>query len=801
MVFFNKIPLLGVNIFNFDGVSSVIVNFRTAIATWYYVLRAISTAILLIMLIYVGIRMAISSGITDKVVYKKMIVDWVVSMAIIYLLHYFMVFILYLNDAFVDVLTNLAGSDLNGDKVNDYTLGLLSKAASFELLGSSQGATNNLMAFMCLIIYLILFFQTIKFLLIYVKRMMTVSFLIIISPLITVTYSMDKMGDNKAQAFGMWLKEFLYNVFIQPFHCILYLVFANQAFSLVAADWGNDSISFGTAFGNGMLAILGILFINKGEEFIRNVFGFNKASSIESTAAAAVAVASVAKSAPKMAKTGKKMFNNKAQKMINSKLGKTAGKLGQSFRQGIAAGKAEEKADKSNNKGQTNDLNSNKDKYELEHKQKGLMGVANRAGRKLGKMTGARLKKLEQKQNEKMALKRIRKNHKDARHMTDDEIFENENYRQEFNDNLDDIEAKGGAAQIREDARKNKSRKVAKDAKDGKVKATGRVKFSETKIGKTAHSVMESKFGKKVSNSAKTAGHYVSKGANWVKDGVVLSAKQMPKKALVATAGLFSGIAAADATGDVIQTMTAAHAGYTGSKELILNNSSKTLNEERNGLMNKRKLIEDKPDGFEYDEVEAAMEKELILRNGQAGAYESKVLGEAENRVKKILSQIPRFAGDEKAAGDFINQLKLDVTFNGMSFNQALNKNLGGEKLSLQDQTNEAATEELRNLLKLQNDASLYNNMKTSIDIGKARPQVTGFTEAIAAQAMTRAVTSSLRSDKKTTERTVKTGEKEVDKAKSRIEEATKRAESEIDDKTQKLKAEIDSDDKQSQDE
>ncbi len=41
--------------------------------------------------------------------------------------------------------------------------------------------------------------------------------LIIIAPLITITYSMDKMKDGQAQALNTWMREFMFNVLIQPF--------------------------------------------------------------------------------------------------------------------------------------------------------------------------------------------------------------------------------------------------------------------------------------------------------------------------------------------------------------------------------------------------------------------------------------------------------------------------------------------------------------------------------------------------------------------------------------------------------
>jgi len=73
--------------------------------------------------------------------------------------------------------------------------------------------------------------------------MMTIAFLIIIAPLVTVTYSIDKIGDGKSQALNAWLKEFSYTVLIQPFHCITYLALGSIGTQLLER---NDS--FGDIF-------------------------------------------------------------------------------------------------------------------------------------------------------------------------------------------------------------------------------------------------------------------------------------------------------------------------------------------------------------------------------------------------------------------------------------------------------------------------------------------------------------------------------------------------------------------------
>lgn len=75
-VFFNKYEILKINIFE-SREGSFMTPFRNALATWYYAMRVIATAILLVILIYVGIRMALASVAEDKAKYKKMLFDWV----------------------------------------------------------------------------------------------------------------------------------------------------------------------------------------------------------------------------------------------------------------------------------------------------------------------------------------------------------------------------------------------------------------------------------------------------------------------------------------------------------------------------------------------------------------------------------------------------------------------------------------------------------------------------------------------------------------------------------------------------
>ena len=102
------------------------------------------------------------------------------------------------------------------------------------------------------------------------KRLLSTALLLLISPLISATYCIDKVKDDKAQAYKNWLKEFLVNVFIQPLHAIIYIVFIASAAEIAAAA--------------PLLAILFFGALSRGEKIIKNILNMRGLSSINSIA-------------------------------------------------------------------------------------------------------------------------------------------------------------------------------------------------------------------------------------------------------------------------------------------------------------------------------------------------------------------------------------------------------------------------------------------------------------------------------------------------------------------------------------
>jgi len=64
---------------------------RIIIASWYVTLRTLAVVGLLSVLIYIGIRIIISSTGQDKAKYKQRLIDWIVAFCILFFMHYIMI--------------------------------------------------------------------------------------------------------------------------------------------------------------------------------------------------------------------------------------------------------------------------------------------------------------------------------------------------------------------------------------------------------------------------------------------------------------------------------------------------------------------------------------------------------------------------------------------------------------------------------------------------------------------------------------------------------------------------------------
>ena len=288
-IIFNKVKITDINFFDIDGADGVIKTIRENVAAWYVGVRNLASVVLVIILIYVGIRMAISTIAEEKAKYKKMLIDWFTSMCLLFVLHFIIILTIQLNNTLVGAIGDASST---GDIAKQFLDNALNNVYLTKGMGNA-------------ICYLLLEAITFGFLIAYIKRMITIAFLIIIAPLVTITYSIDRMGDGSSQALNTWFKEFAYNILIQPFHCIAFLALCSTAVNL------GEKANLGDA----TLAICLLAFLAKSaEDIVKRIFGF-QAQSMASPVAAAALGYTLAQNTAKFTQKLRSSANGKAPKI------------------------------------------------------------------------------------------------------------------------------------------------------------------------------------------------------------------------------------------------------------------------------------------------------------------------------------------------------------------------------------------------------------------------------------------------------------------------------------------------------
>lgn len=280
-IFAGNVSALDANFFKTEGdhnqelggsEKSIVGKLRNTVATWYVALRNIAIVGLLSALLYIGIRIVISSSAGDKAKYKQFFVDWVVALCLIFFLHYIMAFTMTMSETVTDVL---AGDRTNQGRIKEVNIRLTEtdgtttfKDSETEVCFSSnftgvarmkadyQGGTLKIGYS---ILYIALTVYTVYFAFVYLKRLLMLAFFTIIAPLVALTYPLDKIKDGKAQAFNYWFKEYMFYALLQPLHMLLYTVFVSSVLSVAA--------------NNLLYAIVALAFIVPAEKIVKQMFG------------------------------------------------------------------------------------------------------------------------------------------------------------------------------------------------------------------------------------------------------------------------------------------------------------------------------------------------------------------------------------------------------------------------------------------------------------------------------------------------------------------------------------------------
>jgi len=281
-IFFNRFTLLDANIFDTEDLTTtgLVYQIRVNTAMWYYAIRTIAISIIAVMLIWNLIRALSKTASADqKVIAKNAVTDWVMSFALIMFMHIIVIMVLDFNDVILKAIASFTP---------------LSNTSDFlDSLEDAIFAQNFILKIACLVVYALLNWQTFKYILVYIQRFLTIVLLVIISPIVPVTYSTDRMRGGKGTALNSWLRELLYNVFVQTLHAVIYAALVGVSMAaLTTSVTGIESLA------TAVMAIAAMLFIKYAEKMLKTIFGFDSSQVINTNifSNAATTIGSVATS-------------------------------------------------------------------------------------------------------------------------------------------------------------------------------------------------------------------------------------------------------------------------------------------------------------------------------------------------------------------------------------------------------------------------------------------------------------------------------------------------------------------------
>ena len=312
-IVFNKVPILDINVFSTLAAgkrmpeSSVMYTIRNTVATWYNVFRNISIVALLLVLIYLGIKMAITTIASEKAEYKNMLVSWITAFIIVFFIHYFMILVISFNNVIIDICIKTAGAE---------------EVSIYEKIFEQAYNLKASVGMPATIVYMVLVYYTARYLFTYFKRLLVVTVLIAVAPFVGISYAMDKIknGKNKSGSLQRWMSEFCTNVLIQSVHALLYAIFVVFAFKIVS-----------TSFAGLIIGCICLNFMLKAEKLIKDMFKLkgNSTKDISTKSAALVATGAVLSNTKKYAKG--------IDKAVGSPVKKTKDKAYDSYFKGRAS--------------------------------------------------------------------------------------------------------------------------------------------------------------------------------------------------------------------------------------------------------------------------------------------------------------------------------------------------------------------------------------------------------------------------------------------------------------------------------
>lgn len=220
----------------------------------FEIIRAIAIGIFLVLILVTAIRLSVSDVAEDRAKLKGLIGDWFIGLIFTLCVKYLILLCGILIDSVMESIW-LLRLTLEEGNFRSFEFSIYENI--FQVLIESGG----MQFFAYSILYILLSLITFKFFFKYVYRVFKVLFLVIISPIVGVIYTLQRAGEKGENAIANWFSTYLITLSIQPIHAIIYLIFMFSA----------SEIAINAPF----LGIAFLWMLERSEKVIQAIFRLN----------------------------------------------------------------------------------------------------------------------------------------------------------------------------------------------------------------------------------------------------------------------------------------------------------------------------------------------------------------------------------------------------------------------------------------------------------------------------------------------------------------------------------------------
>ena len=212
---------------------------RAAAASSFYLMVLMGIGITLSLGIVSAIQAMFGSIASKKASASAALTNWIITTAKIFAIIFIVVLVVKFNAFVVDTVIKMLQAGVQSkDGVPTYSL--------YETVRTRAYALNAMIGIPATALYIALVWYTVKFLIIYIRRLI-LFFMLLVASVITPIYdAFQKTITGKSNVYGNWLKEIIYVVMLQSLHVIGYSILITISMNM---------------FGEGFISTLFMLFV------------------------------------------------------------------------------------------------------------------------------------------------------------------------------------------------------------------------------------------------------------------------------------------------------------------------------------------------------------------------------------------------------------------------------------------------------------------------------------------------------------------------------------------------------------